>query len=98
MSSGMVLLFDGNRGVYIPQNFAESCDHWQNLPSDFEDLLHGPEAESCWDIWNEVLDNATYTDSAGNVWLLWQDGDLWAYCEALMTAQEYQDFFGEPRV
>ena len=97
MSSGLVLLFDSNRGIYIPKAFAESCDHWQNLPSDFGDLLDGPEAESYWDIWTEVLDNATYTDSAGNVWHLWQDGDLLAYCEALMSDEEYEDFFGEPR-
>ena len=95
--SGLELLFDSNRGVYIPQNFAESCDHWQGLPSDFEDLLHGPEAESYWDIWTEVLDSSTYTDSEGNVWRLWQDGDLWAYCEELMTDSEYEEFFGEPK-
>ena len=95
--SGFELLFDSNRGVYIPKYFAQACGHWQNLPEDFEDMLGGPEAESYWDIWTDTLDNATYTDSAGNVWHLWQDGDLWAYCEELMNDSEYQDFFGEPK-
>ena len=98
MSSGIVLLFDSNRGVYIPKDFAESCDHWRCLPSDFEELQQGPEVEYYWDIWDEVLDKATYTDTEGNVWRLWQDGDLWAYCEDYMTDSEYEDFFGEPRV
>lgn len=97
MSSGMVLLFDSHHGIYIPKLFAESCDHWQNLPGDFSELLYGPEQEWYFDIWISVLDSSTYTDSEGNVWRLWQDGDLWAYCDALMSDSEYEEFFGEPR-
>lgn len=96
--SGLELLFDSRHGVYIPQAFAESCAHWSGLPEDFQDLLLGPESEDYWDIWTDVLNNATYTDSAGNVWHLWQDGDLWACCEELMSDQEYEEFFGEARV
>jgi hypothetical protein len=31
------------------------------------------------------------------VWRLYQDGDLFCYCEKLMTDEEYYDFFGEHR-
>jgi len=44
-----------------------------------------------------VLDYATLKDDNGHVWRLWQDGDLWAYCEELMTDAEYSNFFGEER-
>lgn len=33
----------------------------------------------------------------GRRWQLYQDCDLWAYCDELMTDDEYRDFFGEDR-
>jgi len=65
-----------SRGIYIPQHFAESAD-WNSFDNWNEDqrdvLLSGPDNESYWDIWHEVLDNVTTT--CGGV--LYQDGDLW---------------------
>ena len=39
----------------------------------------------------EVLNYATFTEN-GNVWRLYQDGDLWALCFELMTAKEKENF------
>lgn len=89
------LYSDSARGIYIPQHFAESYnpDKW-NLESceadSIEILKAGPDAESYWDAWTDILDNAETVDG----WTLHQDGDLWvvnlqgaiddlnAYCES----------------
>lgn len=70
------LFFDGNRGVYIPQHFAESIDpkDWTGIdPEDLDVLRKGPDHEFYWDSWTSVLDNAETKDGR----VLWQDGDLW---------------------
>ena len=99
--SGMELLFSDNRGVYIPRDFAEIVGDdsgWTNFDQkDIDLLLKGPEEESYWDVWNDIIDNIKFTDSNGNEWKLCQYGDLWLYCGPLMTDDEYQEFFGEPR-
>jgi hypothetical protein len=97
--SGMKLLMSDNRGVYIPQHFAEQYgSEWTNIrPEDLEIIMTGPHREEYWDAWSAVCDNAAYTDSHGNMWNLHQDGDLWAVCEKLMTDEEYYGFYGEHR-
>ncbi len=78
---GSQLLFDGNRGVYIPQNFAEeikrdcvshvSAEQWTVLEG-------GPDQECYWDVWDEVENNAVITDPVTKVnYILYQDGDVW---------------------
>ena len=99
--SGMELLLADRHGVYIPQTFAEDFggDAW-GIDEDSHDwlaLLAGPETDAYWDAWDSVLSRATHTDSKGNVWTLHQDGDLWAVCPELMTDEEYEEYFGEPR-
>jgi hypothetical protein len=100
--AGMELLLNDSRGVYIPQNFAEfdhSIRSW-NIDEDDNDLVilrQGPEAEYYWDAWDSILGRAAFTDSKGNIWHLYQDGDLWAYCEALMSDEDYEQFFGVER-
>jgi len=79
------LFADSNRGVYIPQHFAESVN--RDLLSgvsgdDLAILEKGPETEHYWDAWCEVLDNASVTDAQGVVWRFYQDGDLWAIPDA----------------
>ena len=96
--SGVTILLNDSRGVYIPQNFVEIYNptHW-GFAEDDEDiaaLRKGPEDEWYWDAWNNVLARAESTDGSGNVWRLSQDGDLFAYCEAYMTTEEYVNFFG----
>jgi hypothetical protein len=75
MTNYVNCFLDSARGIYIPQNFAESIDlkDWTGIKkSDFDILLAGPEAESYWDAWQSVLDNAESTCGA----VLYQDGDL----------------------
>lgn len=91
----MELLLSDARGVYIPRDFVIGFDltKFENLPKDTE-LLKDQEVEHYWDIWSDVLDNATYTEG-GHTWRLHQDGDLWLICDELMSNEEYQNFFGE---
>lgn len=70
------LFLDSARGVYIPQNFAESIslEDWTGIkPEDLETLKEGPDAEFYWDVWTSVLDCAESKDG----YVLHQDGDLW---------------------
>ena len=100
MSGVQILLSDG-RGVYIPRDFAESCSHWKGIHAeDLAILERGPDHENSqdyWEVWEMVEREAYYTDAQGNTWRLYQDGDLFAYCEPLMTDEEYYNFFGEHR-
>ena len=95
--SGVEILLSDNRGVFIPQDFVRNYDVvcWGFDEND-EDILilrQGPDNEFYWEAWNSVLTRAKY-ERDGNVWLLNQDGDLFAYCEALMTTEESVEFFG----
>lgn len=92
------LLFDSNRGVYIPQHFAEEIKHhlFSNVSDEqIEILKKGPDEELYWDVWHEILDNAEHIDEHGFVWRLYQDGDVWLYCEELMEEEEKRNFFDE---
>lgn len=95
--SGIELLLSDSRGVYIPRDFALYCEDMDGVSAeDIEILKTGPEHDSYWDAWDCVLQNAK-REINGKVWRLYQDGDLWAYCEDLMTDEEYYGFFGEHR-
>lgn len=100
--SGIEILLNDSRGVYIPQHFAENfnMDHWGVRDDDRDILLLGPndaENEWYWETWENVLSNASYIDPQGNLWLLSQEGDLFAYCVELMSDNEYAEFFGTER-
>lgn len=98
MSLGLELLLTDARGVYIPRDFAMYIQDMDNVTQEDKEILcSGPDHEWYWETWDEVLHKATSTIN-GKVWRLWQDGDLWAYCEELMTDEEYEQFFGEERV
>jgi hypothetical protein len=95
--SGLELLISDNRGIYIPRDFAMYHEDMDGvLAEDMEILKSGPDHEHYWEAWDSVLQNATATHN-GKVGRLSQDGDLWAYCEELMTDEEYYGFFGEHR-
>lgn len=97
MSKGLKLLLDSNRGQYIPQQAIEClADGWDTGISnlDLAALKQGPENDWYYDAFDALEQNAQYTDDNGNVWRLHLDGDLWAFCETLMTEQEKADFFG----
>jgi hypothetical protein len=70
------LFADSAMGVYIPQYFAETAnrDGFKHVDQDQWSILEsGPEHESYWYVWSEVLDNAE-TICGG---ILHQDCDLW---------------------
>ena len=102
--SGIELVISDGNGIYIPQLFAEiirrgeGSGSWQGYDEkELKTLEEGPEAEWYWEAWQGVVDNTTFTDSNGDIWCFYQDGDLFAYCDRLMTDEEYKDFFGEDR-
>jgi len=99
---GTELLFSDRNGVYIPKMYAEMVNDylhlWESVSrEDIDLLLKGPEEESYWDVWNDVVQWARYTDEEGKVWRLHQDGDLFAYCDERMSDEEYFNFWGEKR-
>ena len=70
------LFFDANRGVYIPQDFADAIDpdDWTGIDAEDLDVLRsGPDHESYWDAWTSVLNYAETKDGR----VLHHDGDLW---------------------
>lgn len=91
--SGISLLVNGSHGVYVPQVFAEQFDltEWVvNVPDPME--LESVDNQYYWETWEDVLNNASYTDKDGHVWTLYQDGDLWAVCYELLTDEEREAF------
>lgn len=93
--SGIELLLSDSRGQYIPRDFANECgDHpgWEHVKDDIEYLKQGPDAEHYWETWDDVLGSSTFTDKNGHKWMLYQDGDLFAYCDELMTLEEKMNF------
>jgi hypothetical protein len=97
--SAIMLLVSDSYGIYIPQTFlAMAHPDWAGIKAgDAMIIGKGPEHEHYWEAWTEILGNATFTTIMGHTYRLHQDGDLWMYCEALMTDEEYQNFFGVPR-
>lgn len=70
------------RGQYIPRDFAGSfSDRAKALTGVSDDdwaiLEAGPEHDLYWDVWDDVLRDATITDEKGQTYTLHQDGDLW---------------------
>lgn len=85
MPETSMLLVDDIHGVYVPKVWAGKYrmfpDVWNITNEQMDCLLAGPDCESYWDTWDEVLDSAEFKDSQGRVWHLWQDGALWAFCD-----------------
>lgn len=94
---GILHLLDSSRGICIPQVFANDYfpNEWDIDSEDVTVLQNGPDDEEYWDTWDIVLNNASLTDRDGNVWRLYQDGDLWAVCYELMSDETSRSFFGE---
>ena len=91
------LLWCEERGIYIPRDFYQS--YCKDMESVFDGLntvsmaeLDNPENEGYWDTWNDALDRLSYTCPDGNVFKLYQDGDLWLICYELMTNEEKINF------
>ncbi len=94
--SGVKLLLNSARGIYIPRDFVTECAHnWRGIPAVDISTCANPKHEWYWSAWETILLKAYFIDDEGYEWTLYQDGDLWAICEALMTAEEKQNFFGD---
>ena len=85
---------DANRGVYIPEFFADTCsERWQGIdPDDLAVLKQGHEHEEYWNAWTNVLDNAVMFDDDGYRYTLHHDGDLFLVCDAKMSREQYEQF------
>lgn len=97
MSKGLELLCDSRHGVYIPEIMINRLIDagWVNISQWERETLQSADNDHYWDAWDQVLGKSEYTDENGYVWRLYHDGDLWAYCEDLMTDEEKYNFFGE---
>jgi hypothetical protein len=84
------LFLDGNRGQYIPRDFANTvkreCVTGVNA-NEWEKLEAGPDAAWHLETWENVLNNAVINDADGTKYRLHQDGDLWLVPEGM----EYDD-------
>lgn len=95
--SGVQILVSDHHGIYVPQVFVENHSWSGIVVEDYDIVSRGPEAEYYWDAWSDILNDAFHNDKDGNTWRLYQDGDLFAYCEQLMDDEEYYNLFGEER-
>lgn len=80
-----ILMHHSSLGIYIPQFFAKEVDPSRIvndedgiLKGSLERLKEGPESEFYWDDWDHVLYSAVIRSKAGDDYILYQDGDLWA--------------------
>lgn len=104
--SGIMLLFEDSRGVYIPRDYAQEIYHKYftgYMRKDVDELerignTRNPTIEDMelyHEIWDRVLQNAEHVDQDGHAWHLEQDMDVFLVCPELMTEQEKMDFYGE---
>ena len=94
------LLLSDARGQYIPRDFVANFDmaewglDYERDKWALDVCAAGPENDEkyeYWDAWMQILDHAEYKKD-GHVWVLHQDGDLWAVCYELMTDEEKRNF------
>lgn len=96
----VILILSDARGVYIPRDFVvdnwneiaeEHCDKW-GIKQEDREILADPEHEHYWYAWDDVLGYAKFTSDNGDVYTLYQNGDLWGICFDKMTAEEKDNF------
>ena len=95
MNDKIELLLDESRGIYLPQGFVK-CFDASEWGVDFEDadvLEEGPDHPDYWEVWDTILETASYTDEEGHKWTLWHDGYLFAIRDD-MTEEEWAEFIG----
>jgi len=98
---GIEIYADSNRGIYIPQYFAQSIDRELISNIDVDDLAileSGPEHEHYWETWASILDNAIIKSPDGNFeYSLHQDGDLFLVDYNALSDAEYSELFCDDR-
>ena len=89
--SDALLYISDAAGIYIPQQFAQSFARTKYISgvsnADMEILENGPDGELYWEVWDDILRNATITGDDGVPYRLDQDGDLWL----ILIGMEWDD-------
>ena len=87
------LLLSDSQGIYIPKLWCdglseeeaeEKCVSWGSVLI----CQSGPDEESYWDSWQEVLDSAEWEEDGEN-WRLHQSGDLWKVRSDAQLPEEF---------
>lgn len=76
----MFCLIDGNRGIYIPQQFAKIWGNSVQFGMNEEQktvLLAGPQTSDYWDVWEEVVNEVEFLFD-GQLCTLFEEQDLFA--------------------
>lgn len=99
---GVNHLVNSAHGIYVPQVFVKYAEAygWIIPPHHSDDVAsieEGPESEYYWESWESLLSMPSRVDEEGNRWTLHQDGDLFEVCDDLLSDEEYEIFWGEPR-
>jgi hypothetical protein len=90
---GMDLIISDANGIYIPKIFADGYE-WEGISEEDRTILRsGPEHEHYWEAWDDVIASARFTDQYGYTWQLYQDGDLFAACYALIDEGREEQFY-----
>ena len=96
----LILILSDARGQYIPRDFVtdnwneialDHCAAWNVKLSDAE-ILQNPDHDLYWETWDDVLNYAEFKAENGDVYRLYQDGDLWGICYEKMTDDEKSNF------
>lgn len=87
-----LLWLSSARGVYIPRDFVQSFADWtvvHGVGAKTKAILEaGPDHEWYWEAWEDVLNNATVIDLAGNEFSVYQDGDCWLIPEGMEWSED----------
>lgn len=76
-----MLLIDESHGIYIPaifiKNFNPETGNWNYDYESYKKDLSSPENEFYWETWQDLLDNAKFTDQDNVTYYLYEAGDIW---------------------
>ncbi len=101
--NAVVHILSDSRGTYIPRDFItdsyneiaeDHCKAWglnEGNKEDWQDCLD-PDSEFYWESWDWILNNAKFVTESGDVYTLYQDGDLWGICYDKMSDEEKKNF------
>lgn len=101
MSNGIQIFSNSAFGIYIPSHFAQSVNRecivelarWKkglNFIANEDNI----ELDNYYDVWSDMLNHIELKDNNGNLWTLYQDGDLFMVCYEMMTMEEKRNLFG----
>jgi len=71
----LALIVDGNRGIYVPQQFAAMFASKFGLTPEQVSNLSNPNNDVYWETWEDVV-NGTYNIDGNMYYLEEHDGDL----------------------